>query len=239
MTEATIIQLKDWAVTYNDPVWFREDPIAFPTLFAERYRRGEACLQDVEAAGVFAAHFAWGRRAMIVRDCSRLFDEMDWKPYDYVMRGCYRCSPESIHRTVKWQDVAAICGNLRTIFEEEGSLEKLTPDEVRTRVYGQKSDLKAPNKKINMMRRWFVRNDGKVDLGIWKDSDPDSLLIPLDVHVHDVATILGLTSRKQKDIATVEEITGAFRKIFPGDPCKGDFALFGYGVTHPKEKPVD
>ena len=37
-----------------------------------------------------------------------------------------------------------------------------------------------------MMRRWFVRNDGKVDLGIWKDSDPDCLLIPLDVHVHDV-----------------------------------------------------
>ena len=237
MTEDTIALLKGWAETYNDPAWFREDPIAFPTRFALLYRHGRACLQDIEAAGIFAAHFAWGRRAMIVRDCTRLFDEMDWKPYDYIMRGKYRCSPESIHRTVKWQDVAAICGNLRTVFEEEGSLEKLTQDAIRTRIYGQKSDPKAPNKKINMMRRWFVRDDGKVDLGIWKDSDPDSLLIPLDVHVHDVATILGLTSRRQKDLATVEEITGAFREIFPGDPCKGDFALFGYGVTHPKEKP--
>ena len=36
----------------------------------------------------------------------------------------------------------------------------------------------------------------------------------------------------EEDIRTVEEITDSFRSIFPGDPCKGDFALFGYGVTH-------
>ena len=33
----------------------------------------------------------------------------------------------------------------------------------------------------------------------------------------------------------VKEITGVFDDIFPGDPCKGDFSLFGYGVTHPKK----
>ena len=82
-----------------------------------------------------------------------------------------------------------------------------------------------------MMRRWFVRDDGKVDLGIWKDSSPADLLIPLDVHVHEEALAIGLTTRKQSDIVTVGEITDAFKEIFPGDPCKGDFALFGYGVS--------
>jgi uncharacterized protein (TIGR02757 family) len=226
--------LIEWAETYNDPKYFVEDPIAFPRSFTDLFRRGERSVRDVEVAAVFAAHFAWGRRAMIVRDCGRLFDEMSWKPYDYVMKGEWRCDPCSIHRTVKWSEVAAICARLKSIYEELPSLESLTQDEIRVRIYGQKPDLKAPNKKINMMRRWMVRDDGKVDLGLWKDTDPACLLIPLDVHVYDEAVALGLTSRKQKDIVTVKEITGVFENIFPGDPCKGDFSLFGYGVTHPR-----
>ena len=171
---------------------------------------------------------------MIVRDCNRLFDEMSWKPYDYVMRGEYRSDDASIHRTVKWSEVAAICTRLKGLFSSIPSLEPLSQGEMRVKIFGQKPDPKAPDKKINMMRRWMVRDDGKVDLGIWKDTDPAVLLIPLDVHVHDVALGLGLTTRKQKDIRTVEEITSSFADIFPGDPCKGDFSLFGYGVTHPE-----
>jgi uncharacterized protein (TIGR02757 family) len=83
-----------------------------------------------------------------------------------------------------------------------------------------------------MMRRWLVRDDGKVDLGVWKNSDKKALILPLDVHVYDQATALGLTARKQKDIVTAREITDAFKEIWPDDPCQGDFALFGYGVTH-------
>ncbi len=235
MEDKVIKLLVEWAETYNDPKYFVEDPISFPRRFSELEKAGKCSVKDVEVAAVFAAHFAWGRRAMIVRDCGRLFDEMSWKPYDYVMRGDWRCDPCSIHRTVKWSEVAAICSRLKAVYEELPSLESLTQDEIRVRIYGQKPDLKAPNKKINMMRRWMVRRDGKVDLGLWKDTDPASLLIPLDVHVYDEAVALGLTSRKQKDIVTVKEITGVFDEVFPGDPCKGDFSLFGYGVTHPKQ----
>ena len=220
-------KLRLWAGTYNDPKYFEQDPIAFPREFAGR----GADLRDVEIAAVFAAHFAWGRRAMIVRDCGRLFDEMGWQPYEYVMRGNWRGDPVSIHRTVKWCEVAAICARLKAYYEGCGSLERLDAAGMRTLIYGQKEDRKAPNKKINMMRRWMVRDDGKVDLGLWKDTDPGQLVIPLDVHVYRQATELGLTARRQKDIVTAEEITDAFREIFPGDPCLGDFALFGYGVT--------
>ena len=77
-----------------------------------------------------------------------------------------------------------------------------------------------------------TRDDGKVDLGVWSESDKKNLILPLDVHVYDQATALGLTGRKQKDIVTAQEITDAFREIWPEDPCKGDFALFGYGVNN-------
>lgn len=223
--------LIEWAVKYNDPAYFEEDPIAFPRKFAEGMKHGQNSLRDVEVAAVIAAHLAWGRRSMIVRDCGRAFDEMYWKPYDYVMNGDYRDSDESLHRTVKWSEFARICGNMKEIYTRRESLEGLSDEEFRCLVYGRKPDPKAPNKKISMMRRWMVRNDGKVDLGVWRNSSPDSLLIPLDVHVHDTAVKLGLTSRKQKDIVTVREITDVFREIFPGDPCLGDFALFGYGVS--------
>lgn len=228
MTSGLKEQLIDWAEKYNDPVYFDEDPIAFPRRFA----RDGASLKDIEIASVFAAHFAWGRRAMIVRDCERLFDHMEWRPLDYVMSGDWRDDPVSIHRTVKWSDTAAICRRLKDFYTLEDSLETLSAKRIREVVFGQKPDAKAPDKKINMMRRWLVRDDGKVDLGLWKHTSPSELLIPLDVHVYDQAVALGLTSRRSKDLTTALQITDAFREIFPSDPAKGDFALFGYGVNN-------
>ena len=221
-----------WAEEYNDPKYFQEDPIIFPTQFARKYEAGEASVADVEISALLSSHLAWGRRAMVVRDCERMFDEMCWKPYDYIMNGEYRDENASLHRTKKWSEFAAICTRLKGIYEKTGSIEGLTDAQIRTGIFGQKEDRKAPNKKISMMRRWLVRDDGKVDLGVWKSSDKKGLILPLDVHVYDQATALGLTGRRQKDIVTALEITDAFREIWPDDPCKGDFALFGYGVNN-------
>ena len=221
-----------WAQEYNDPKYFQEDPIIFPTRFAQMYKTGDACLADVEISALLASHLAWGRRSMIVRDCGRMLDEMDWKPYRYVMNGEFRDEDVSLHRTIKWSDFAAICSRLKAVYSTRDSIEGLSDTEIRCTIFGQKEDRKAPNKKISMMRRWLTRDDGKVDLGIWTDSDKKALILPLDVHVYEQATSLGLTSRRQKDIVTAQEITDAFREIWPDDPCLGDFALFGYGVTH-------
>lgn len=231
MDKKTENLLKEWAETYNDPAYFQEDPIIFPTKFAREFAQGRASLADVEIAALLSAHLAWGRRAMIVRDCGRMFDEMCWKPYNYVMNGEYRNDPVSLHRTVKWCEFAEICARMKEIYSSVDSIEGLSDAEIRVRIFGQKEDRKAPNKKINMMRRWMVRDDGKVDLGLWKNTDKKELILPLDVHVYAQATALGLTGRKQKDIVTAKEITDAFRDIFPNDPCLGDFALFGYGVS--------
>jgi uncharacterized protein (TIGR02757 family) len=71
---------------------------------------------------------------------------------------------------------------------------------------------------------------------LWKTISPADLIIPLDVHVHDTALDLGITDRKPSDYRTAKEITDFCAQAFPGDPCKGDYALFAYSVENPKPK---
>lgn len=239
MDRQTEDKLVRWALKYNDPVYFQEDPIAFPRFFAQKMKEEQQAdcstahyrLADVEIAGLFSAHLAWGRRAMIVRDSNRLMDQMLWKPYEYVMNGDWKDDDSSLHRTIKWSETAAICSRLQQIYRHADSIEGMSVAQIRTEIFGSAPDKNAANKKINMFRRWMVRRDGIVDLGLWKNTSPTELLIPLDVHVGSSALALGLTKRTSADIRTVMEITDAFREIFPDDPCKGDFALFGHGVT--------
>jgi TIGR02757 family protein len=231
--------LLHYAELYCAPAYFEEDPIIFPKHFADLYKKEKATLQDVEISGLLAAHLAWGRRSMIVRDCRRMFDEMEWQPLRYIENGRFRSDHVSLHRTVMWSDFAGICRAMKTFYCEEGnpSVEKLSPDDIRVRIFCQKSDPKAACKKIHMFRRWMVRDDG-IDLGIWHETSPSDLVIPLDVHVHDTARALGLTKRCSADFSTAREITDRLAEIFPGDPLKGDFALFGYGVTHKDAKGI-
>ena len=92
--------IKELARAYNNPIYFETDPIIFPKHFhllrngkQGIFKEAPVCsaaditLQDVEIAGLIAAHLAWGRRDMIVRDTKRAMDEMEWQPYTYVMGG--------------------------------------------------------------------------------------------------------------------------------------------------------
>ena len=56
-------------------------------------------------------------------------------------------------------------------------------------------------------------------------------IIPLDTHVHQISLRLGLTGQKTATLRTAREITDALAKVFPDDPCLGDFALFGYDIN--------
>ena len=89
----------------------------------------------------------------------------------------------------------------------------------------------SANKRVHMFLRWMVRRGSPVDLGLWQWADPAALLIPLDVHVMQEASKLGLipetTTASRK---TAERLTAALSEAFPGDPCRGDYALFGLGV---------
>ena len=77
--------------------------------------------------------------------------------------------------------------------------------------------------------RWMVREDN-VDPGGWKRVSPSKLCVPLDTHMHRICLLLGLTARKNVDIKTALEITGAFHAIEPDDPVRYDFALTRLGI---------
>ena len=89
----------------------------------------------------------------------------------------------------------------------------------------------SANKRVHMFLRWMVRRNSPVDLGIWTWADPAVLLIPLDVHVMQEAVGLGLLPEGATASRKIAELlTAAMQEVFPGDPCRGDFALFGLGV---------
>jgi TIGR02757 family protein len=87
-------------------------------------------------------------------------------------------------------------------------------------------------KRVCMFLRWMVRTDSPVDLGIWSDLiSLRSLIMPLDTHVIQQSLQLGLITSKTTSMSVARKLTDKLLEIFPDDPLKADFALFGYGVN--------
>ncbi len=86
-------------------------------------------------------------------------------------------------------------------------------------------------KKVNMLLRWLVRDNSPVDLGLWTWFFKKDLLMPLDTHVMQQSNELGLINSKSANLKTAIELTKKVAGIFPDDPVKADFALFGLGVN--------
>ena len=84
-------------------------------------------------------------------------------------------------------------------------------------------------KRWQMLMRWMVRTKAP-DLGLW--SLPASkLTIPLDVHVHGLSQMIGLTKHKSANLKAAKEITDRLRRIHPTDPIEYDFALAHLGIS--------
>lgn len=91
---------------------------------------------------------------------------------------------------------------------------------------------KSACKRVCMFLRWMVRDDSCVDLGLWSSFiAKDSLIMPLDTHVLTQAKSLGLISSKTSSMSVALNLTKKLKEVFPLDPLKADFALFGYGAN--------
>ena len=98
-------------------------------------------------------------------------------------------------------------------------------------------DTTSACKRVCMFLRWMVRSNSPVDLGLWSHFiDRRTLIIPLDTHVARQAANLGLITSKSSSMATARRLTARLAEVFPDDPLRGDFALFGYGVNESKKK---
>lgn len=88
-------------------------------------------------------------------------------------------------------------------------------------------------KRVCMFLRWMVRKDSPVDLGLWSDIiDRRTLIIPMDTHVLQQSVRMGLMQSRTASMTAAMRLSDRLRGIFPDDPMKGDFALFGYGVNN-------
>lgn len=238
------------ATRINRPEFIENDPVQFPRRFSK--------LQDIEIAAFLSAIIAWGRRTMICRDCEKMLNLMDNEPFAYVMdKGYEDLDPSlNIHRTFFARHLQYFLRGMNRIYREFGSLdtfaaslrvgetdapawklveemEKVMRDENNGENCSQCLPVNLDStalKRVNMALRWLVRDDGIVDMGVWKSIPKSKLYIPLDVHVGNTARNLGILERKANDRKSVDQLTAALRTIRPDDPVFYDYALFGIGI---------
>jgi uncharacterized protein (TIGR02757 family) len=84
-------------------------------------------------------------------------------------------------------------------------------------------------KRMNLFLRWMVRRTAP-DLGLWDFVDPAKLVVPLDTHIHRIATFLGLTRRKSADWKCARGVTDRLAKFDAADPVRYDFAICRLGI---------
>lgn len=242
---------------YNRPEFINDDPVSIPHLFTNK--------EDREIAGFLAATIAWGQRPTIVKNGMLLMDIMSQSPHEFVMNAGPKDisrAKKFVHRTFNGNDLVDFIRCLRNIYSKYGGMEKVFTSSlkeegnmmdaisafrrvffsvrhnVRTEKHVSDPLRGSSAKRINMFLRWMIRKDSAgVDFGIWKKIPPATLMIPLDVHVGNVARELGLLHRKQNDRRAVEELTAKLREFDPIDPVKYDFALFGSGINK-RAKPL-
>ncbi|RHJ94090.1 TIGR02757 family protein [Parabacteroides bouchesdurhonensis] len=246
MDEQTRRQLCRWAEQYNTKSFIKDDPVQFP----HRYKMK----QDVEISAFLTAWISYGRRPNILKKAEELHQIMGASPYNWLMNNginsfsSYKTEDPSIrdtfYRFYTYSDLESLCVRLKEIYQIHESLEDALatvpysePIRKLQELFSGINGIPVVNgnsacKRLAMFLRWMVRQDEIVDFGIWKSVvKPCQLLIPLDTHVYQISMELGLTSQKTASMKAAREITEALDKVFPGDPCLGDFALFGYDIN--------
>lgn len=245
--------LKRWAEQYETAEFIQSDPVQIPHRYDSRV--------NIEISAFVTAWIAWGSRKQIIQKADFIDREIfKGAPYHYIVgtdtQGAapewkqYKGSKENFYRTFTYADFHDLCARLFDVYSKFENMEKALqaqpggrPLEQLQRLFGDVKgvpdmETKSGCKRLCMFLRWMCRHDSPVDFGLWTICDPRDLIIPLDTHVHKQALRLGLVKRRTPDLQTAIEITDRFAEIFPDDPTRGDFALFGYGVNNGKVAPV-
>ena len=238
------------ATRINSPSFIDDDPVQFPRRFSDK--------RDIEIASLLSSTIAWGNRKMICRNIDRMLALMDNEPYRFMMGEGYEDLDDqsNIHRTFFNRHLKHLLRGLRSIYSQYPSLEDFArANDVHVDEFPAWKLIRAVNaslalanggckesrcfplnldnsalKRVNMALRWLVRDDGIVDMGIWKSIKPSQLFIPLDVHVGNTARQLELLTRKANDRKSAVALTETLRTMRPEDPIWYDFALFGIGI---------
>lgn len=250
MTEKTRQLLKNLADKYETPSFMENDPSQFLRWYS--MNRGDS-LADIECSAFIAAMLSFGSRTQFIpkiRYILELADKTSGSFFKWIVDGAPDF-PEGDNKFYRFYSF----NDLRNVFAEmvtwdNGDSPCCIFDKIR-QLYFSNTDIdiadiisvsfskskivpkgkNSAKKRIYMFLRWMVRQNSPVDIGIWDWYSAEKLLIPLDVHVIQMSKTLELLDDSFKATKkTAIMLTEELKEVFPNDPCKGDFALFGLGV---------
>jgi uncharacterized protein (TIGR02757 family) len=234
---------------YNRRMYLHPDPLEFLYAYEE--------IRDREIAGFVASALAYGKVSQILKSVSRVLQVMGTSPFEFLKNASF-ASLQNIYRDFKHrfataEHLSGLLFGVKRIVERYGSLYdcflsgyQSNHDTVLQATYTFARALrivcgKDPGhliplpergsacKRMNLYLRWMIRKDN-IDPGGWEGIPPAKLIIPLDIHMHRIGVLFGLTVRKQSDIRTALEITDGYKNLAPADPVKYDFALTRLGI---------
>ena len=207
-----------------------------------------------EATAFVASSLSFGSRRQFMPKIQQLIEWAKGDMDSWIRRGTFKRKIRAetcrcFYRFVTYANLHAFLCTYQQIMREHGTLSEYV------RVNGDGTGLGAVKaicvafansdvgylvpandssacKRICLFLRWMVR-EPPVDLGLWKGFvDRGSLIMPLDAHVLKQARKLKLLAKEPATMATARKLTAIMDEVFPGDPLRGDFALFGYGVNN-------
>ncbi len=251
MNEETRALLRTLAERYETADFSDGDPIQF--------LRGAGSGPNLETTGFVAAALSFGSRSQFLGKIAQIVNWADGDVHGWVLSGAYaeRFSPDddsSFYRLFSHAKMRVFLDRLRDILQRHGSLgEFLKSKGARTgpaavdaicEAFGGMAAPIVPKnsvsacKRICMFLRWMARDGSPVDYGPWSGwLDRKTLVIPLDVHVARQARRLGLVGGSGASMRVAREVTARLAEVFPDDPLKGDFALYGLGIDQSPDAP--
>jgi len=246
VADALLKQRLDTLVETFDVSTISPDPLELVLRFDEPL--------DQEVAGLIAAAFAYGRAETIVANIGVVLARMTPSPHQYLLSFDAREATKRFagfaHRFHKTPDLVAFLGRVAGAIREHGSLGALfeqcydandadiAPSLTRfveaIRTPSMQYLLTSPEdgsacKRMNLYLRWMVRRTAP-DLGLWTFVDPAKLVMPVDTHIHRIATFLGLNDRKSADWKAARALTDRLATFDATDPVRYDFALCRLGI---------
>ena len=242
MTDHLETLLSQKAEKYNTKKFIETDPVQFPRKL---YDRGMD-IKDIEISAIISSWLAYGSRKVFLPVIRVLHEIMNWQPFEFIKNrefASFKDMNFAMYRFNTYADFYRLCDNMYIYYfymddgQSIGDVLKTDDDPLLKLIHmfdninGFPKNKKSACKRLCLLLRWMVRNDDIVDIGLW-NLDKKLLIIPLDTHVHQMALKLGITTRTQTNMKTAVEITEFFKRIFPDDPAKGDFALYGWGIDN-------
>ena len=208
--------------------------------------------RNQEAMAFLASCLSYGSRKQFFPKIQFLLDAAKGEIDHWVRSGewkdCLHDSTDCYYRLYTCHDMYQLLTAYQTMLIEYGSMKDFIRQENATtaietvaalcRFFADHDASKiipkntsSACKRVCMFLRWMVRSDSPVDLGLWADLiDRRSLIMPLDTHVVQEAQRMGLLNSRTASMSTARRLNDVMLEIFPEDPLKGDFALFGLGV---------